>query len=107
MCYFRVFTSTRAKIHIYFNIKNLFFLFYTTNFQKQTLTLDYLFYIIFDLNNYFSFFVYYYLHIYVCVCVCVCVLRERERERERENLMRQEVREEKIKIITYTVILVE
>ena len=49
---------------------------------------DYIFYILFYLNNHFSLFAYYYLH------------RERERERER-NLMRQKVREKKIKIIIY------
>ena len=59
------------------------------NFSK-TLTSNYLFYILFYVNNHFSLFVYYYPH------------RERERERERERIWwdkRQEKkREDKIMI---------
>ena len=58
------------------------------NFPK-TLTSDYLFYILFYLNNNFSLFVYYYPH------------REREREREREfdeTRGKRKKREDKIMI---------
>ena len=51
----RVFVSIRAKIHVCFSIRTYFLYF--------TLISDYLFYILFYLNNNFAFFYYYFLHI--------------------------------------------